>query len=67
MKGEELTGKLSELRAELAKLKSAAARGTLKKQTGEIRALRRNIARILTVMNEKAQAAPKGKEGERKG
>jgi len=50
---EELQGKLFELRAELVKLKSAAARGTLKKETGKIRAIRRAIARIITIMNER--------------
>ncbi|MGQ9470042.1 MAG: 50S ribosomal protein L29 [Nitrososphaerales archaeon] len=50
---EDLQKKLFELRAELVKLKSAAARGTLKKETGKIRAIRRLIARILTIMNER--------------
>ncbi|MCP8320915.1 MAG: 50S ribosomal protein L29 [archaeon] len=50
---EELQGKLFELRAEFVKLKSSAARGTLKKETGKIRAIRRAIARIITIMNER--------------
>ncbi len=45
----DLTRRLNELRTELAKLRSAAARGTLKKELGEIKAVRRNIARVLTV------------------
>lgn len=45
----DLTKRLNELRTELSKLRSAAARGTLKKELGEIRAVRRNIARVLTV------------------
>ena len=53
MKAEELESKLSELKAELAKLKSASARGTIGKESGKIRNLRRNIARILTVVNER--------------
>ena len=53
MSDEDLQKKLSELRAEMMKLKSAAARGVLKKESGEISNLRRNIARLLTVLNNK--------------
>ncbi|MCS7116630.1 MAG: 50S ribosomal protein L29 [Nitrososphaerota archaeon] len=52
MSKEELNKKLSELTAELMKLKSSAARGTLRKETGKIKYLRRDIARIKTVLNE---------------
>jgi large subunit ribosomal protein L29 len=48
----DLTEKLSELKAELMKLKSERAKGTLKKETGSIRWMRRDIARILTIINE---------------
>lgn len=50
---EQLEQRLNELRTELTKLRSAAARGTIRKQSGVVRAVRRNIARILTVLNEK--------------
>jgi len=53
LKDEKLQDKLFELRAELVKLKSAAARGTLRKETGKIRTIRRGIARILTIINER--------------
>lgn len=53
LKDEELKEKLFELKAELVKLKSAAKRGTLRKETGKIRAIRRDIARILTIINER--------------
>jgi len=53
LKDEELQEKLFELRAELVKLKSAAKRGTLRKETGKIRAIRRSIARIITLINER--------------
>jgi len=46
-----LKSKLFELRAELVKLRSAATRGTLKKETGKIRAIRKAIARVLTIIN----------------
>jgi large subunit ribosomal protein L29 len=49
----DLTQKLSELEAELMKLKSERAKGTLKKETGSIRWMRRDIARILTILNER--------------
>ncbi len=44
----DLTKKLNDLRSEFSKLKSGAARGTLKKELGEIKTVRRNIARVLT-------------------
>lgn len=50
-----LTEKLSELKAELLKLKSERAKGTLKKETGSIRWIRRDIARILTILKERGQ------------
>ncbi|MEM3436998.1 MAG: 50S ribosomal protein L29 [Nitrososphaerales archaeon] len=53
LKDEELKEKLFELKAELIKLKNAAKRGTLGKETGKIRAIRKNIARILTIINER--------------
>lgn len=53
LKDEELKEKLFELKAELVKLKSAAKRGTLRKEAGKIRAIRRDIARILTIINER--------------
>ncbi|HEY6405609.1 MAG TPA: 50S ribosomal protein L29 [Nitrososphaeraceae archaeon] len=52
----DLTQKLSELEAELMKLKSERAKGTLKKETGSIRWMRRDIARILTILNERGNS-----------
>jgi large subunit ribosomal protein L29 len=49
----DLEEKLSELKSELLKLKSERAKGTLKKETGSIRWVRRDIARILTILEEK--------------
>lgn len=51
------------MKAELAKLKSDAARGTLRKETGNIRTLRRNMARVLTVANEKSATQSKIRSG----
>ena len=55
MDDEELTRKLSELKADLAKLKIEVARGTLRKQSGKIRYHRRDIARALTILREKGK------------
>lgn len=52
----DLVKKLNDLRSEFSKLKSSAARGTLKKELGEIKTVRRNVARVLTAMN--ARKAP---------
>jgi large subunit ribosomal protein L29 len=52
MNENDLEDKLSELKADLAKLRSEGAKGTLKKQTGSIRWIRRDIARIMTIQNE---------------
>ena len=49
--GGERGRKLAEVRAELSKLKAGAASGTLRKEVGQINALKKNIARILTVIN----------------
>ncbi|MEM1524930.1 MAG: 50S ribosomal protein L29, partial [Nitrososphaerales archaeon] len=52
MSEEELTKKLLELTTELMKLKSSSARGTLRKESGKIKYLRRDIARIKTILSE---------------
>ena len=45
---QDLVKRLNDLRSELSRLRSSAARGTLKKELGEIKTVRRNIARVLT-------------------
>ena len=49
---EDLKGRLEESRVELAKIRTEAAKGTLKKESGKIRAHRKEIARMLTRINE---------------
>jgi ribosomal protein L29 len=44
---------LFDLRSELSKLAGGAQRGVVKKDVGNIRRLRRNIARVVTIMHEK--------------
>ena len=48
----DLYEKLLELQSDLAKLRSEGAKGTLKKETASIRWLRRDIARVFTIINE---------------
>ena len=47
----ELAAKLAELQKELMKHNSQRATGTTAKSTGQIRATRKTIARIMTVTN----------------
>lgn len=48
----DLKGKLEQSRVELAKIRTEAAKGTLRKESGKIRAHRKEIARMLTRINE---------------
>jgi ribosomal protein L29 len=47
---DDLVKRLNDVRSELSTLRSKAARGTLKKELGEIKTVRRNIARINTAI-----------------
>ena len=51
MKEKDLTNRLNELQSELSKLRTSAARGTIAKDSGKIRTVKRNIARVHTVIN----------------
>ena len=53
MNDQDLEDKLLELKADLSKLISEGAKGTLKKESSSIRWVRRDIARILTLINER--------------
>ena len=48
----DLLDRLQQLRSDLTKLKIDSAKGTLRKKSGKIKPLKRNIARILTRLNE---------------
>lgn len=48
----DLRDKIQEARSELGKLKVDAAKGTLRKESGKLRPLRRDIARMMTRLNE---------------
>lgn len=57
MNDTDLSEKLAELKADLAKVRSEQTKGTLKKHSGEIRYMRRDIARMLTLLNERKAKA----------
>jgi len=48
----EQDSKLYELKLAMFNLQSSGGRGTLKKESGSVKSVRRNIARILTIMND---------------
>ena len=48
----DLRSKIQESRSELAKCKTDGAKGTLRKESGKIKPLRHDIARMLTRLNE---------------
>ncbi len=53
---EKLRQTLFDLRSELSKLKGGAERGLVKKDVGNIRRIRKDVAVILTVMHDKGIA-----------
>ncbi|WP_171804871.1 50S ribosomal protein L29 [Vulcanisaeta distributa] len=61
MKPEDRAKLLNDLRNELLKLQTQRERGTLD-NPGRVRAIRRAIARVLTIMNEEARKAVKAGE-----
>jgi len=48
----DLKSKINESRGELAKLRVDASKGTLRKESGKLKPIRRDIARMLTRLNE---------------
>ena len=48
----DLKSKIQESRSELAKLRVDASKGTLRKESGKLKPLRHDIARMLTRINE---------------
>jgi len=55
LKGEELEQKLLDYRKELVRLKTLSKRGTLGKESGKLKAIRRVIAMLETVKREKVK------------
>lgn len=56
----DLENKIAELRKELMKLNSQIAVGTALKSSGKVRGIKRTIAKILTIKNEKEEAKRNG-------
>lgn len=48
----DLKDKLQQMRSELTKLRVDASKGTLRKESGKLKPLRKDIARILTRLNQ---------------
>ncbi|MEM3089545.1 MAG: 50S ribosomal protein L29 [Candidatus Nitrosotenuis sp.] len=48
----DLKDRLMQSKIELSKLRTEAAKGTVRKESGKIRALRKEVARMLTRQNE---------------
>ncbi|MEC4848355.1 MAG: 50S ribosomal protein L29 [Nitrosarchaeum sp.] len=48
----DLKSKIQETRSELAKLRVDGSKGTLRKESGKLKPLRHNIARMMTRVNE---------------
>ncbi len=48
----DLKDKLQQMRSDLTKLRLDGAKGTLRKESGKLKPLRKNIARIMTRLNE---------------
>lgn len=48
----DLKDKIQETRGELSKLKVDGSQGTLRKESGKLKPLRRDIARMMTRLNE---------------
>ena len=49
---EHLKDRIAEMRTELAKLEVENAKGTLRKESGKINRVKKDIARLLTRLNE---------------
>jgi len=50
---DQLRDRLFELRGELIKLRGLSARGMIQKESGKIPRIKKDIARVLTIMKEK--------------
>ncbi len=61
----DLEGRIQEARSELTKLRIDAAKGTLRKESGKLKPLRHDIARMLTRLNEMKREEKEEEEGRR--
>ncbi len=59
MNKEDLEAKLEELKKELIKLNAQISTGTTPKSPGQVKQIKKNIAKILTILNEKSEVDKK--------
>ena len=52
MSEKDLRERVRQMRTDLSKLQTENAKGTLRKESGKIKPIKRNIARLLTRLNE---------------
>ena len=52
MSEKDLRARLQEARSDLVKIRAEAGRGTIKKESGNIRPMRREVARMMTRLSE---------------
>lgn len=52
MSEKDLRSRLQEARSDLVKIRGEAGRGTIKKESGNIRPMRRDVARMMTRLSE---------------
>ena len=53
MNENDIKDRIEQMRTELSKFEVENAKGTLRKESGKIKLTKRNIARLLTILNEK--------------
>ena len=64
----DLRARLQDARSDLVKIRGEAGKGTIKKDSGNIRPMRRNVARMMTRLSElRLERAAAGRDGARAG
>ncbi len=66
MSEEDLKAKLEELKKELVKANAQISTGTIPKSPGQVKQVKKSIAKILTILKEKSKEVKKPKEGDSK-
>lgn len=63
----DLRARLQDARSDLVKIRGEAGKGTIKKDSGNIRPMRRNVARMMTRLSELRHERAAGRDGARGG
>ena len=63
----DLRARLQDARSDLVKIRGEAGKGTIKKDSGNIRPMRRNVARMMTRLSELRLERAAGRDGARGG